>query len=103
LFFLLQAFGKYNDDSDASVDSMEGLTDVQKVQKMEKDEVPKPLQIQALANLRSSQQGGPSKNTGVKGVKEDYKNAKKQVSERSEFYSELFAFRCFATRRSPFN
>jgi len=74
-----ETYDRYNDDSDCSEDSNEGLTDIQRVQKMEKDEVPKPLQIQALANLRSSQQGGPSKNTGVKGVKEDYKNAKKQM------------------------
>ena len=74
-----EAYGRHNDDSDCSVDSNEGLTDIQRVQKMEKEEIPKPLQIQALANLQSSRQGGPSKNTGVKGVKEDYKNAKKQM------------------------
>lgn len=83
------AYDRHNDDSDCSVDSNEGLTDVQRVQKMEKEEIPKPLQIQALKNLQDSRQGGPSKNTGVKGVKEDYKNAKKEMELNYEIEQQM--------------
>jgi len=51
-------------------------TDMQKVQKWEEKEIPKPLQMQMLNNLRTSERG--AKHTGVKGVLEDYKQAKKQ-------------------------
>ena len=51
-------------------------TDMQKVAKWEESEVPKPLQMAMLNNLRADQRG--AKHTGPKGVLEDYKQAKKQ-------------------------
>lgn len=41
---------------------------MQKVQKWEEKEIPKPLQMQMLNNLRTGQRG--AKHTGVKGVLE---------------------------------
>lgn len=52
-------------------------TDMQKVQKWEEQEIPKPLQMAALNNLRNGQSGAA--NTGPKGVLQDYKVAKKQM------------------------
>mmetsp|Transcript_17301 Transcript_17301/g.34717 ORF Transcript_17301/g.34717 Transcript_17301/m.34717 type:complete len:325 (+) Transcript_17301:441-1415(+) len=49
---------------------------MQKVTEWEENEVPKPLQMAMLNNLRVDQRG--AKHTGVKGVLEDYKQAKKQ-------------------------
>ena len=49
---------------------------MQKVTEWEESEVPKPLQMAMLNNLRVDQRG--AKHTGVKGVLEDYKQAKKQ-------------------------
>jgi len=56
------------------------LTDMQRVQKWEKSEIemPKPLQMAALNNMRGTQAG--AMHTGPKGVLEDYKQAKKAVS-----------------------
>ncbi|GMI24920.1 hypothetical protein TrRE_jg7189, partial [Triparma retinervis] len=50
---------------------------MQKVQNWEEKEIPKPLQMAMLNNLRTEQRG--AKHTGVKGVMEDYKQAKKQA------------------------
>ncbi|GMI29938.1 hypothetical protein TrCOL_g6438 [Triparma columacea] len=63
-----------SDDDDYNKDS---TTDMQKVQKWEEKEIPKPLQMAMLNNLRTEQRG--AKHTGVKGVMEDYKQAKKQA------------------------
>ncbi|GMH99374.1 hypothetical protein TrLO_g14578 [Triparma laevis f. longispina] len=63
----------HDSDSDHEPDK---TTDMQKVQKWEEKEIPKPLQMQMLNNLRTGQRG--AKHTGVKGVLEDYKQAKKQ-------------------------
>mmetsp|Transcript_16236 Transcript_16236/g.33364 ORF Transcript_16236/g.33364 Transcript_16236/m.33364 type:complete len:367 (+) Transcript_16236:44-1144(+) len=67
----------HDSDSDHDdVNTQDRKTDVQKVAKWEEQEIPKPLQMQMLNNLRADQR--EAKHTGVKGVLEDYKQAKKQ-------------------------
>jgi hypothetical protein len=69
-------YGQVYTDSECS-DEEAGMSEMQKVQKWEKAEMPKPLQMTALANLRATQSG--AKHTGPKGVIEDHKQAKKQM------------------------
>jgi hypothetical protein len=58
------------------------MTDMQKVQKWEEVDMPKPLQIAALNNMRGTQAGAA--HTGPKGVLADYKQAKKDMELQYE-------------------
>lgn len=75
-----------SDDSNYDPDAPK-LTDMQKVQKWEEQEIPKPLQMAALNNLRKGQ--GGACNTGVKGVLADYKEAKAQKIADYEIQEEI--------------